>query len=136
MITAAHYRDKTRFLEHAIALNFMKKHFPENTLSNFAELGFQLVEPLNKDHSDTPAFALNHKGQYCWRESKLPKRAAKLAAKASLSKYFALPPTEFMFINRKLVGVYTFIRTLNAQFNGYPALERHLPGRETTPTIR
>ncbi len=126
MIVSAHKRDPEAFLEHAYRLEFMKPSYPKTVLENFAELGLTLVEPLSKDHSHTPDFALNEHGEYCWRRSKLPKRAAYLAGKASLSTYFTMPPTEFMFINRKLVGVYTFIRTLNAEFNGYKSLRPHL----------
>ena len=32
-------------------------------------------------------------------------------------------PKEFVFLNRKLVGVYTFISVLNGQFNGQDLLE-------------
>ena len=126
-IVAAHRRDREAFLEQTYKLKFMKPTYPEKVLKNFAELGLTLVEPLSKDHEHTPEHALNEHGEYCWRQSKLPKRAAFLAGKASLSKYFVLPPTEFMFINRKLVGVYTFIRTLNAEFNGYKSLKPRLP---------
>ncbi len=126
MIDAAHKRDAEGFLENAYKLEFMKPDYPKTVLENFAELGLTLVEPLSKDHKHTPPYALNAHGEYCWRQSKLPKRAAMLAGKASLTTYFTLPPTEFMFINRKLVGVYTFIRTLRAEFNGYKCLKPHL----------
>ena len=127
MLTTAHQRDKTAFQQHAIAVGFMQPEFPEQVLDQFTRIGFEIVEPLKQDHSDTPSIALNNKSHYRWHASKLPKRAAKLASKAALSKYFKMPPADFMFVNRKLIGVYTFILVLRAEFNGYPLLEKHLP---------
>lgn len=69
---------------------------------------------------------LNAAGAYHWKNSQLPRRIAGRASRASLSRYFALPPQEFMFINRKLIGVYTFIMMLDGQFNGGDLLRRHL----------
>jgi hypothetical protein len=37
---------------------------------------------------------------------------------SAISRYFKVPPKEFVFLNRKLVGVYTFISVLDGQFNG------------------
>ena len=48
------------------------------------------------------------------------------AAKAAFSSYFRVPPREFVFINRKLIGVYTFIAVLGAEFNGADILEKYL----------
>ncbi|MCB1667081.1 MAG: AarF/ABC1/UbiB kinase family protein [Pseudomonadales bacterium] len=122
MIIGAHLHDRDMFVRNAIAMNFMQSHYPDTVLDNFAELGFEVAEPLKQDHSDTPQMALNSQGEYRWHASKLPKRAAKTAGKASLSSYFKLPPLDFMFMMRKLSGVYTFNLVLKAEFNGYPSL--------------
>lgn len=137
MIQAAYEEDREVFLREAINLKFMREHFPREVLDNFADITMEIIEPLSA-HPDPQAGAiLNEKGQYCWKESNLPQRVARRASQASMSKYFALPPKEFMFINRKLMGVYTFILVLNAQFNGGEYLKRHfkLPqqGTHTAP---
>ena len=37
-----------------------------------------------------------------------------------------MPPREFVFLNRKLIGVYTFIAVLGAEFNGAELIEPYL----------
>lgn len=126
MILAAVTGDRKTFIEQSIALDFMKSDFPRQVLEDFANLGMLIVEPLRKDLSQIPSCALNARGEYLWREAQLPKRVAKAAIKASLSQYFMVPPTTFMYIMRKLIGMYSIIATLDAQFSGNEVLEPYL----------
>lgn len=126
MVAASAHRQRERFLEQAIELGFMKAHFPDSVLSNFADVGMNIGEPLWVQSSDWPEFAVDEQGNYRWRDSELPKRVAKQAMKASLSTHFALPPTEFMFVIRKLMGVFTLIAALDARFDCSDIRERWL----------
>lgn len=126
MIRAAYYEQRADFLQNAIALEFMRADYPKEVLENFADVAMEIIEPLAAHHRNAPDFALNAAGEYRWAQSNLPKRVAKKASQASLSKYFALPPKEFMFMNRKLMGVYSFVKTLSAEFNGGPFLKQHI----------
>jgi predicted unusual protein kinase regulating ubiquinone biosynthesis (AarF/ABC1/UbiB family) len=126
MILAAYHEDKEAFLQQAFSLNLLHKDLPEKVLSDFVDIAIEIIEPMAAHHTNVPEYALNKKGHYCWQESQLPKRIAKKAIKQSMTKYFALPPNEFMFINRKLMGVYTFILELRAQFNGKEHLKKYL----------
>ncbi len=61
---------------------------------------------------------------------------ARQAARSAISRYFRVPPKEFVFLNRKLIGVYTFIAVLHSEFNGEPLLRKYLYGEgeeEGTP---
>ena len=51
---------------------------------------------------------------------------AKRAARAAFTPYFRMPPRKFVFLNRKLIGVYTFIAVLDAEFNGADIIERYI----------
>lgn len=126
MVNAAYQEQRQPFIDYAIELEFMSSEYPDDVLQNFADVAMEIIEPLAQNNAKVPAFALNEQGEYRWAESNLPKRVAKKASQASLSKYFALPPKEFMFMNRKLIGVYSFIKTLGAEFNGGPFLGKHL----------
>ncbi len=126
MVSAAYHEQRQTFIDYAIELDFMRSEYPEAVLQNFANVAMEIIEPLGRSNTNVPEFALNEKGEYRWAESNLPKRVAKKASQASLSKYFALPPKEFMFMNRKLIGVYSFIKTLSAEFNGGAFLGKHL----------
>ena len=117
MVAASAHRQRERFLQQAIALGFMKAHFPDSVLNDFADVGMNIGEPLWVESNDWPEFAVDDQGRYSWRDSNLPKRVAKQAMRASLSTHFALPPTEFMFVIRKLMGVFTLIAALDARFD-------------------
>ena len=52
---------------------------------------------------------------------------------SAISRYFKVPPKEFVFLNRKLIGVYTFIAVLNAEFNGEHLLKQYLYGDPGAP---
>jgi predicted unusual protein kinase regulating ubiquinone biosynthesis (AarF/ABC1/UbiB family) len=116
MISAAWFRDTDRFIEEALELRFIEAHFPADLKQSIAEVGLDLIEPLQPDLSSVAPEALSENGDYLWRGSQLPKRIAKRALGASLSKHFAVPPTEFMFVIRKLMGVYTLISAMDGQF--------------------
>ncbi len=125
MIRAAYYNDKVSFLDSSIALGFMKAKFPEAVLNNFTDIGMDILEPL-KPHSDAlPPEALSD-GAYDWHNSELPKRIAKRALAASISKYFALPPKEFLYVMRKLMGVYALVAALRGQFFADHLLRPHI----------
>lgn len=126
MISSAYHEERESFIEQAIALEFMRADYPTEVLENFADVAMEIIEPLAAHHHNAPDFVLNERGEYRWAESNLPRRVAKKASQASLSKYFALPPKEFMFMNRKLLGVYSFIKTLKAEFNGGELLRKFL----------
>jgi hypothetical protein len=126
MLLAACARDKPRFLSRSISLGFMKPHFPQSVLDNFVDIGVDIAEPLRKIDSSVPACAITEDGQYWWRNSGLPQRIAKRAIAASISKYFALPPKDFLYVMRKLMGVYALIVLLDAKFTADDALEKYV----------
>ncbi len=126
MIRASYHRDLESVIEGGISLRFMHRDWPDKVLKEFGEVCMAVLEPLAKEEVPVPPQALNAQGEYCWKGSDLPARVAKRATLSALSRYFKIPPKEFVFLNRKLVGVYTFISVLDAQFNGRDILERYL----------
>jgi len=118
MISSAYNSDIKGVIDGGVALNFMSDSWPESVLIEFANVCIAVLEPLAKENSDAGVQAFNEQGEYCWRRSDLPSRIAKRAAVSAISRYFKIPPKEFVFLNRKLVGVYTFISVLDGQFNG------------------
>lgn len=123
MIVGALQKDQRQLIEGAIALGIMQEGFPEQVLEDFAALCYLLVEPFQ---NDIEAQYLNSQGEYCWAKSLLPKRAAKHAAKSAMSRYFVMPPKEFSLLSRKLLGVYSFIASLDAQFNSQELVKQYL----------
>jgi len=126
MIRGAYEGDIDAVEQGSIDLGFMKAKYPKLVRRSFAEVATGIIEPMVCERGEAPESALNEKGEYCWKASDLPSRIGKRAAKSPFSPYFAIPPREFVFLSRKLVGVYTMISVLDAQFTGGYLLEQHL----------
>lgn len=128
MIKASYEDDLEQVVEGGIKLRFMSRDWPAEVLDKFGKVCMSVLEPLAKDRSQWPDYAVNSHGQYRWKQSDLPSRVAKLAARSAISRYFRVPPKEFVFLNRKLIGVYTFIAVLHSEFNGEDLLRKYLYG--------
>ncbi len=126
MIKASYEQDLQSVIEGAIRLKFMRREWPEYVLKEFGEVCMAVLEPLGPESFPIPSDSLNDKGEYCWKRSDLPTRIAKRATRSAISRYFQIPPKEFVFLNRKLVGVYTFLSVLDAEFNGREILTQYL----------
>lgn len=126
MIQASYEQDVDGVIDGGVKLHFMKLDWPDEVLDKFGRVCMSVLEPLAPANYNWPDYAVNEDGQYRWKESDLPSRVAKDAARSAISRYFQVPPKEFVFLNRKLIGVYTFIAVLRAEFNGEPLLRRYL----------
>ncbi|AOY88710.1 ABC transporter [Marinobacter salinus] len=128
MIQASYENDLEAAIVGGVKLNFMSRDWPREVLEKFGSVCMSVLEPLAKDQSHWPDYAVNGHGQYRWKQSDLPSRVARQAARSAINRYFRVPPKEFVFLNRKLIGVYTFIAVLHAEFNGEPLLRKYLYG--------
>lgn len=96
-----------------------------NVREGFVDLALLAFEPFAANEF-VPAEILNADGHYCWAKSMLHKRAATQAARSAASRHFSVPPKEFMFLSRKLMGAYTFMTVMNAQLDGRSLLAKYL----------
>ncbi|WP_166251812.1 ABC1 kinase family protein [Marinobacter salicampi] len=128
MIKASYERDLPGVIAGGVELRFMDPAWPEEILTRFGEVCMSVLEPLAETPDQWPPEAVNEHGQYRWKQSELPSRVARQAARSAISRYFRIPPKEFVFLNRKLIGVYTFIAVLNAEFNGEDLLRKYMYG--------
>ncbi len=139
MIRASYEGDLPTVVEGGVELRFMSPDWPDDVLDKFGAVCMSVLEPLARDRSQWPDYAVNANGEYRWKQSDLPSRVARQAARSAISRYFRVPPKEFVFLNRKLIGVYTFIAVLNAEFNGEDLLRTYLYGdgtdSEGTPAV-
>lgn len=126
IVAGAYRRSPSQIIEGAIALNMIKSSSHKDVHTSFANLCLGLIEPLNYDPDELPACALNKQQAYRWAHSNLPRRMAKQAARSACSKHFAIPPGEFTFLSKKLLGVYTFIAALDAEIDGREILRAYL----------
>ncbi|HET8705564.1 MAG TPA: AarF/ABC1/UbiB kinase family protein [Pseudomonadales bacterium] len=109
-------------------LDFMGSDVPLTLRNQFAELTYIAIEPFSEmGHAwSPPAFAVNEKGEYCWGKSDLVSRALLKASSSAFSTYFAVPPKEFMFLFRKLMGAFTTLTLINAEIKGYDVLKPYI----------
>ncbi len=127
MIRAAYYRDSDRLITAMHGLNFLARNVPAKTLDQFVALCFMAVEVLaDPDVHPMPAYVLNERKEYLWGKSDLPDRVIAKASKATLSVHFDVPPKEFIFLARKLLGAYTFLHVIRAEVRGDTILRPYL----------
>jgi len=69
------------------------------------------------NNRDLPAGVMDEKSRYDWKKSQLHSRVMQQASKSMASRYFSVPPKEFMFISRKFIGAYTFMTVIDAKTN-------------------
>lgn len=127
MIRAAFFRDRTRLVQAMHELKFLHRNVPEKIIGQFVDLCFMAVEVLaDPDVHPMPDYVLNDRREYLWGKSDLPDRVMAMATKAALSRYFDVPPAEFIFLARKLLGAYTFLHVIRAEVRGDTILRRYL----------
>jgi len=129
MLLAAYFDDEPLLRKAMIDAGFLSIDAPEIVQAAFCEVLMGMIEPLNykrrvEKGEDIPSYAMDSQGNYCWAAAKLPKRMGKLAVYSAFSRHFVFPGIDFLLVARKLAGVYTFIATLDAKFDGSVVMEK------------
>lgn len=128
MMGGAYFNDDNRIVRGAVNMSLIKADAPREVKHDFAAMCKALVEPFtyrDRAPEGLDPEAISAGGEYRWAHSCLPKRVAKQAAGSAISRHFAVPPKEFAFISRKLLGVYSVISALNAEFAPPPWLTEY-----------
>lgn len=127
MVRGAFWKDRERLRRAAVALNFLPDSASASAVDSLAAMCGLIVEPFEAPDAEGPGRNWrNDSGEYRWGASDLPKRVALAASKASLSVSFRVPPKEFLFLHRKLGGVFVLLAELNAELTAYPLLRRYM----------
>lgn len=116
MISGAFQKDREQVIAGILDMSLLRRDSTRNAQERFSTLLLQIIEPLNYHPDDLPEGALTDAGEYRYH-SGLPKRAAKVGAKQAMTTDFEMPPKEFAFISRKLLGVYNVMSTLDAELS-------------------
>ncbi|MBF7682410.1 AarF/ABC1/UbiB kinase family protein [Acinetobacter sp. B5B] len=92
---------------------------PADIKPDMAKVFLLATEPFSSssNNSDIPEGVITQEDQYDWKKSQLHQRVMQRASKSMASRYFSVPPKEFMFISRKFIGAYTFMTVISAQTN-------------------
>ena len=92
---------------------------PESIKPGMADVFLVATEAFScpANNPDTPAGVMDEQDRYDWKKSQLHSRVMQQAAQSMASRYFSVPPKEFMFISRKFIGAYTFMTVIEAKTN-------------------
>ncbi len=124
-VDAGMRRDEPQLVLALIGLGCLTPDSGEEARQLFADFCIHLLEPLRAPE-ELPAEYLNEKGEYCWAQSRLMRRAGKKAASSAATRYFSPPSRDFALIARKLSGLFNFIALLDAQFNAHAMAQAHI----------
>lgn len=115
LITAGYHHDKAQMIEAMQGYSFFDQ-MPQDVKPGMADVFMLATEPFTapSNNPDAPADAFDDKGFYVWKNSQLHGRVIKKAGESMASRYFSVPPKEFMFISRKFIGAYTFMTVIDA----------------------
>ena len=92
---------------------------PESIKPGMADVFLIATEAFScpANNLDMPAGVMDEQDRYDWKKSQLHSRVMQQAAQSMASRYFSVPPKEFMFISRKFIGAYTFMTVIEAKTN-------------------
>ena len=92
---------------------------PQSIKPDMAKVFLLATEAFsNPENNDAlPEGVMDEEYRYDWKKSQLHNRVMQRASKSMASRYFSVPPKEFMFISRKFIGAYTFMTVIEAKTN-------------------
>ncbi|MEQ1143087.1 ABC1 kinase family protein [Acinetobacter soli] len=92
---------------------------PQSIKPDMAKVFLLATEAFSspQNNPDMPEGLMDQDNRYDWKKSQLHSRVMQQASKSMASRYFSVPPKEFMFISRKFIGAYTFMTVIEAKTN-------------------
>ena len=92
---------------------------PDNVKPGMAKVFLLATEAFSspENNDNLPEGVMDENYRYDWKKSQLHSRVMQQAAQSMASRYFSVPPKEFMFISRKFIGAYTFMTVIEAKTN-------------------
>lgn len=118
LIQAGYQHDKNAMVQAMTGYEFFDA-MPESIKPGMADVFLIATEAFSTpaNNPDMPAGLMDEHERYDWKKSQLHSRVMQQASKSMASRYFSVPPKEFMFISRKFIGAYTFMTVIDAKTN-------------------
>lgn len=118
LIIAGCHHDKHQMIQSMTGYNFFDS-VPASVKPDMADLFLLATEAFSDPASnpDLPPELMDSNLRYNWKDSNLHSRVMSQASRSMASRYFSVPPKEFMFISRKFIGAYTFMTVIDAKTN-------------------
>ncbi|MHA3116190.1 AarF/ABC1/UbiB kinase family protein [Acinetobacter sp. ANC 4635] len=118
LISAGYQHNLEQMVQAMTGYDFFN-NIPASIKPDMAKVFLLATEPFSslQNNPDLPKGVMDEHNRYNWKASQLHSRVMQRASKSMASRYFSVPPKEFMFISRKFIGAYTFMTVLDAQTN-------------------
>ncbi|APR70237.1 ABC1 kinase family protein [Acinetobacter haemolyticus] len=118
LIQAGYDHDKAAMVKAMTGYEFFDG-MPESIKPGMADVFLIATEAFScpENNPDMPTGIMDDQDRYDWKKSQLHSRVMQQAAQSMASRYFSVPPKEFMFISRKFIGAYTFMTVIDAKTN-------------------
>ncbi|OAL86234.1 ABC transporter [Acinetobacter sp. SFD] len=127
LIQAGYHHDSDMMVKAMTGYEFFDS-IPQSIKPDMAKVFLLATEafssPLN--NQELPAGVMDEHNRYDWKKSQLHSRVMQQASRSMASRYFSVPPKEFMFISRKFIGAYTFMTVIDAKTNVRAMIKKHL----------
>ena len=115
LVRGSHSQNKEQLLSAGEALGLIHPDDTEAMRMHYVELCQLIVEPFREDSE-----------AFDWKGSDLPKRVAAKAGHFVVSLKLRAPPSEILFLDRKIGGLFTFLSVLGAKVKGREVIEKYL----------
>ena len=127
LIQAGYNHDSTAMVEAMTGYEFFDS-IPQSIKPDMAKVFLLATEAFSstENNPDLPPDVMDEQERYDWKKSQLHARVMQQASRSMASRYFSVPPKEFMFISRKFIGAYTFMTVINAKTNVRKMIRDHL----------
>ncbi|ENW81089.1 hypothetical protein F909_02380 [Acinetobacter sp. ANC 3929] len=118
LIQAGYEHDKNAMVKAMTGYEFFDG-MPESVKPGMADVFLIATEAFScpSNNPDMPVGIMDEQDRYDWKKSQLHSRVMQQAGQSMASRYFSVPPKEFMFISRKFIGAYTFMTVIDAKTN-------------------
>ncbi|ENX41294.1 MULTISPECIES: ABC1 kinase family protein [unclassified Acinetobacter] len=118
LIHAGYDHDKNAMVKAMTGYEFFDG-MPESVKPGMADVFLIATEAFScpSNNPDMPVGIMDDQDRYDWKKSQLHSRVMQQAGQSMASRYFSVPPKEFMFISRKFIGAYTFMTVIDAKTN-------------------
>jgi Predicted unusual protein kinase len=118
LITAGYHHSSEQMVKAMTGYEFFDG-IPQSIKPDMAKVFLLATEAFSstENNPNIPAGVMDEQQRYDWKKSQLHSRVMQQASKSMASRYFSVPPKEFMFISRKFIGAYTFMTVIEAKTN-------------------
>ncbi|MEZ4742642.1 MAG: AarF/ABC1/UbiB kinase family protein [Bdellovibrionota bacterium] len=133
LVYAALHRDAEGIVQLGVKLGFLRETDSQTQLDLFVDLCYAAIIPFDECYA-SPSLDGADSGDnpYLWGKTDLINALSNMARDAVFAFKFRAPPRETVFLNRKMVGTYFFLRKINFEFGPRKLLLSHLQEDKTS----